>query len=47
VNPVANQGETSLDNLDPKCTPSHKAKTKADREAGLLDGRGPPKESAA
>jgi hypothetical protein len=47
VNPVANGGETSLENLDPKCTPSHKAKTKADRAAGLLDGRAPPKESAA
>ncbi len=42
LNPVANGGDTSLDNIDPKCTPSHKAKTKADRAAGLLDGRAPP-----
>jgi 5-methylcytosine-specific restriction endonuclease McrA len=42
VNPVANGGETSLDNLDTKCTPSHKAKTERDRAAGLLDGRAPP-----
>ncbi len=42
LDPVAHGGETSLANLDPKCTPSHKAKTKADRAAGLLDGRAPP-----
>jgi hypothetical protein len=44
VNPVANGGETSLDNLKPRCWPHHRDKTERDRAAGLLGGgdRGPP-----
>jgi 5-methylcytosine-specific restriction endonuclease McrA len=41
VNPVANQGETSLRNLAARCWPDHQAKTERDREAGLL-GPNPP-----
>jgi hypothetical protein len=36
VNPVANRGPTSYDNLVPRCGPHHRAKTQRDREAGLL-----------
>lgn len=44
VNPVANGGETSHENLEPRCPPCHRAKTERDREAGLLGAactRGP------
>ena len=45
-NPLANRGETSYANLDPRCKPSHWEKTRRDREAGLLGGRrAPPAES--
>ncbi|MCU1449925.1 MAG: protein of unknown function endonuclease [Acidimicrobiales bacterium] len=37
VNPVANHGETSYRNLEPKCWPDHREKTERDRRAGLLD----------
>ena len=40
VDPVANDGVTSLDNLEPRCRPCHRAKTEHDRAAGLLAGRG-------
>jgi hypothetical protein len=36
VNPVANQGLTSYDNLDQRCWPHHQEKTERDRQAGLL-----------
>ena len=36
VDPVANGGLTSYDNLEPKCAPSHWEKTERDRAAGLL-----------
>ena len=39
VDPVANGGETSFDNLKPRCWPHHRDKTERDRAAGLL-GRG-------
>ena len=46
VDPVANGGLTSLENLRPRCRPDHRDKTEADRAAGLLDkkrnGRDPP-----
>jgi hypothetical protein len=44
VNPVANHGETSYENLDARCWEDHKAKTERDRQAGLL-GPSPPKPS--
>jgi len=37
-NPLANRGETSYANLDPRCKPSHWEKTQRDRKAGLLGG---------
>jgi len=37
--PVANGGETSYENLDPKCEPHHWDKTERDRGAGKLGGR--------
>ena len=40
VNPVANGGETSFDNLKPRCWPHHRDKTERDRTAGLLGGGG-------
>jgi hypothetical protein len=40
VNPVANGGETSFDNLKPRCWPHHRDKTERDRAAGLLGGAG-------
>jgi HNH endonuclease len=41
VDPVANGGETSFDNVQPRCWPHHREKTARDREAGLLGtGRG-------
>jgi len=36
VDPVANGGPTSFDNLQPRCWPHHRAKTERDRAAGLL-----------
>jgi len=40
VDPVANGGPTSFENLAARCWPHHRAKTDRDRAAGLLDGRG-------
>ena len=41
--PVANDGATSYENLNPRCTPDHWAKTERDRQAGKLGaGRAPP-----
>ena len=43
VDPVANGGATSFDNLKPRCWPHHRQKTERDRAAGLLyrrDGGG-------
>ena len=46
LDPVANGGPTSYENLRPRCWPHHRAKTQRDREAGLLGagrgGRPPP-----
>lgn len=46
VDPVANGGATSFDNLRPRCQPHHADKTERDRGAGLLGPRlagvGPP-----
>lgn len=42
VDPVANWGPTSYENLAPRCWTCHHEKTERDRRAGLLDGRGPP-----
>jgi hypothetical protein len=42
VDPVANGGMTSHDNLEPRCRPCHRAKTERDRAAGLLRAKGPP-----
>jgi hypothetical protein len=39
VDPVANQGPTSFDNLKPRCWPHHQVKTDRDRLAGLLDNK--------
>jgi 5-methylcytosine-specific restriction endonuclease McrA len=36
VDPVANDGPTSLENLEPRCGPCHQAKTERDRKNGLL-----------
>lgn len=36
VDPVANGGATSFDNLRPRCQPHHAEKTERDRRAGLL-----------
>jgi hypothetical protein len=41
VNPVANNGETSLSNVQALCWDDHQAKTERDRQAGLL-GPAPP-----
>ena len=40
VDPVANGGSTSYDNLQPRCWPHHRDKTERDRRSGLL-GRVP------
>jgi len=40
VDPSANWGPTSYDNLKPRCYPHHQEKTARDRKAGLLRGRG-------
>jgi hypothetical protein len=46
VDPIANRGPTSADNLQPLCWPHHAEKTERDRSAGLLNQpgkeRGPP-----
>lgn len=45
VDPVANDGLTSYENLEPKCKPHHWTKTERDRKAGRLGpraGRAPP-----
>jgi hypothetical protein len=39
VDPAANWGPTSYDNLKPRCYPHHQEKTARDRQAGLLKGR--------
>jgi hypothetical protein len=39
VDPSANWGPTSYDNLKPRCYPHHQEKTARDRKAGLLGGR--------
>lgn len=41
VNPIANQGPTSFENLRPRCWPHHQEKTERDRAAGLLRGPAP------
>lgn len=41
VDPVANHGPTSYDNLEARCWKDHQAKTERDRRAGLL-GPNPP-----
>jgi HNH endonuclease len=46
LDPVANGGTTSFENLDGKCGPHHDEKTERDRKAGLL-GRAPPRPHAA
>jgi hypothetical protein len=42
VNPRANRGPTSYENLEPRCWPHHREKTERDRRAGLLSGKDPP-----
>jgi hypothetical protein len=46
VDPVANGGRTSYENIEARCRPDHWAKTERDRAAGRLGGargeRGPP-----
>jgi hypothetical protein len=39
VDPIANGGVTSVDNLKPRCSPHHWDKTERDRKAGRLGGR--------
>lgn len=39
IDPVGNQGPTSYDNLQALCWADHQAKTRRDREAGLISGR--------
>ena len=39
VDPVANDGPTSAENLQPRCWPDHRDKTARDRAAGLLNGK--------
>jgi hypothetical protein len=41
IDPVANGGKTSYENLQPQCTPDHWHKAERDRKAGRL-GRKPP-----
>jgi hypothetical protein len=40
INPVANGGLTAYDNLAGRCWDCHEKKTEADRQAGLLGGKG-------
>jgi hypothetical protein len=42
VDPVANDGPTSYENLVARCKPDHRAKTERDRRAGKLRGRRAP-----
>ena len=44
VDPLANDGPTNYENLQPRCKPHHWAKTERDRKAGKLGaaGRAPP-----
>lgn len=42
VDPVANGGATSYDNLRARCWPHHRAKTERDRQAGWLGTWAPP-----
>jgi len=43
VDPVANDGPTTYENMQPRCKPHHWAKTERDRKAGKLGaGRAPP-----
>ena len=46
VDPLANNGPTSLSNLVPRCWADHQAKTERDRQAGLL-GPNPPRRRTA
>jgi HNH endonuclease len=39
VDPVANGGKSSYENIEPRCQPDHWAKTERDRKTGLLDGK--------
>ena len=41
VDPVANRGPTSYDNLQARCWPCHHHKTERDRKAGLLGPHAP------
>jgi hypothetical protein len=41
INPVANNGEKSYENIEARCWADHQAKTERDRQAGLL-GPNPP-----
>lgn len=41
LDPVANGGLTSIDNMGPKCKPHHRVKTEQDRKAGLLRSKRP------
>ncbi|MEA2517843.1 MAG: hypothetical protein QOG16_1681 [Actinomycetota bacterium] len=43
LEPVVAQGATAYTNLEWKCNPCHAAKTEADRKAGKLTPRSPPK----
>lgn len=43
LDPCANGGETSFENLAPRCWPHHRTKTERDREAGLLNPKPPPR----
>ena len=40
IDPVANDGPTSVENLQPLCWSDHRDKTERDRAAGLLNGKG-------
>ncbi len=42
IDPCANGGQTSFENLQPLCTPGHIEKTERDRRAGLLSEPDPP-----
>ena len=39
IDPCANGGETSFENLAPRCWPHHRTKTERDRKAGLLTAK--------
>lgn len=50
IDPVDHRGPTSYDNIQPLCWADHQAKTREDREAGLIRGpdrRNPPGSSSA